>query len=341
MSNENDTNQMVLAEGSVSHWGASGKLAISQKVPEALYRLMPQSWRFRREANDAIKDGLIDKLRRSESFDDAELEFLEATCGEEAAKFVRKKRILARGSVLLTESYPALPEHQPPPAHRSSPHGGGTTSSDWVNRFWEDAGLVDDEMLQELYARILAQEGSRAGSVSLRTLGVLRYLDRAMAEGFGKVMQVLVLGIAIPAQSGKGKDALRAAGLDHKTLCALDDCGLVKSSINSQHETTSANQVFTRFLGQKAVVAVSRPEPFSVKLPIHLLTQAGKEFVHVAQCNGDPTVLDALIRWLHSNLDKQARREATFAVAPLPRPDWEGPAQSLTWTEWTPPEPAR
>ena len=82
-----------------------------------------------------------------------------------------------------------------------------------MNRIHEDMCLVDDEMLQEIYARILASESASPGSISLRTLGVLRYLDRRTAEAFALVQKVL-FDSYIPRQRRDAGHILKEVGLD-------------------------------------------------------------------------------------------------------------------------------
>jgi len=55
-------------------------------------------------------------------------------------------------------------------------------SWDWFVRFFEDAGNISDEKMQEIWAKVLAGEIKQPGSFSLRTLEVLRNLSSDEAE---------------------------------------------------------------------------------------------------------------------------------------------------------------
>ena len=59
---------------------------------------------------------------------------------------------------------------------------------DWVARFFNHIQDVSSEDTQLLWARVLAGEVERPGTTSLRTLDILRNLDRKTAESFGATL---------------------------------------------------------------------------------------------------------------------------------------------------------
>jgi hypothetical protein len=58
---------------------------------------------------------------------------------------------------------------------------------DWFVRFFEDAGNVSDEMMQELWAKILAGEVKQPGRFSLRTLETLKNMSQEEARALKAV----------------------------------------------------------------------------------------------------------------------------------------------------------
>ena len=68
---------------------------------------------------------------------------------------------------------------------------------DWTSRFFSDAQDVSSEGMQALWAKILAGEVERPGSTSIRTLGIMKDLDRSIAVGFRRLC-TLSLTFALP-----------------------------------------------------------------------------------------------------------------------------------------------
>ncbi len=66
------------------------------------------------------------------------------------------------------------------------------TDHDWSSRFFGDVQDVSSVELQQLWAKVLAGAIERPGSTSLRTLGILRNLNRTTAEFFLKLAPLCV-----------------------------------------------------------------------------------------------------------------------------------------------------
>src|SRR6185436_9994554 len=190
--------------------------------------------------NEAITERILEKIRSNTGFDEAEVAFAEEILSDHAQKYIRLKHIQQRAYSLF-EDAPPVPLIEagdapiPPPSQ---------TSDDWVNKFREDASLVDDDMVSEIYARVLAEEARRPTSFSLRTLGVFRYLDREAAMAFGQLQKVLLNSAYVPQQT-TGNLVLNAVGLDHSTMLRLEDAGLVNSTANSEDEFKGAVLTFS------------------------------------------------------------------------------------------------
>ena len=117
---------------------------------------------------------------------------------------------------------------------------------DWAARFFNEAQDVSSEDMQALWARVLAGEVERPGSTSLRTLGVLKDLDREAARIFGKLCSVSVSIRAdgttfsdarVPSMDGEpGGNSLREHGLRFTDLNILNEHGLIISDYNSWHD---------------------------------------------------------------------------------------------------------
>ena len=117
---------------------------------------------------------------------------------------------------------------------------------DWTARFFNDVQDVSSEEMQSLWAKVLAGEVERAGSTSIRTLGILKNLDQAAAYLFRKFCSACVflspdgktlMDARVPSLGGNaGSNSLQAYGLHFGALNILNEHGLIISDYNSWHD---------------------------------------------------------------------------------------------------------
>ena len=116
---------------------------------------------------------------------------------------------------------------------------------DWTARFFNDVQDVSSEEMQQLWSRVLAGEVERPGSTTIKTLGVLKNLDKATASLFRKLCSTCVsirpdgkifVDARVPSLGGNAADnALKKYGLDFGSLNVLNEHGLIISEYNSWH----------------------------------------------------------------------------------------------------------
>lgn len=295
--------------------GATGELSLGQHFPGLIERFLP--WARRASIDHALAVRILQKLEKGERITRADADFAEAKFGEAAGTYIRRIEIAGRTVEALTDkSLPALPAPQCADASTSP----GATADEWIRRFWDDAGSVSDEVLQEIYARLLASEVQTQGSVSTRTLQVLRYLDHASAEAFARVLPQVVNGTFLP----RGRGIL---DVSFGVLLELDEAGLVDSSSTLNWQVEGPN----RYLGWGHYVFELTCEGptwhgSSHYIPAYPLTRAGRELARVARVVRDAGYFDRLCRWLDAELPPTA----TMRVAEAPT-GWSGDPQQLTW----------
>jgi|GEM_PF-2092296 len=97
---------------------------------------------------------------------------------------------------------------------------------DWFVRFFEDAGNISDDDMQDLWARILAGEIFRPGHYSLRTLETLRNMSCKEAESLQRVAPLVIhdYGNAFIYGSNSITISHTYTGED---ILRLSDCGIV------------------------------------------------------------------------------------------------------------------
>ena len=118
------------------------------------------------------------------------------------------------------------------------------TDHDWAARFFGDVQDVSSPEMQLLWAKVLAGEVERPGSTSIKTLSILRNLDRQTASLFRSLCSMCVslklggnqfLDARVPSLGGDAAaNALQGYGLSFDNLNALNEHGLVISDYNSR-----------------------------------------------------------------------------------------------------------
>ena len=185
---------------------------------------------------------------------------------------------------------------------------------DWTSRFFSDVQDVSSEGMQALWARILAGEVERPGSTSIRTLGIMKDLDRSIAVPFRRLC-TLSLAYGLPdgalidcraASLGgdAGRNALQDYGLPFNTLNILNEYGLIISDYNSwQHYPY---RFPLQYQGQPWML-LSSDDPAKMdtfKVSGVALTKSGRELSRVVEPEANTQEVDAyndaLVKYLTS-----------------------------------------
>lgn len=117
---------------------------------------------------------------------------------------------------------------------------------DWTARFFNYIQDVSSDEMQTLWAKILAGEVQRPGGTSLRTLSILRNLDKGAASLFRTFCSACVIiqpieGVFADARvlslGGRpGENALQKYGLSYDLLNVLNEHGLIISDYDSWYD---------------------------------------------------------------------------------------------------------
>ena len=117
---------------------------------------------------------------------------------------------------------------------------------DWTARFFNEVQDVSSDEMQSLWANVLAGEVERAGSTSIRTLGILKNLNQATAHLFRICCSACVfiapdgmtlIDARIPSLGGNAaSNSLKDYNLDFDVLNRLNEHGLIISDYNSWYD---------------------------------------------------------------------------------------------------------
>lgn len=309
---------------------AGAELQVGTELPTLLDRILPIGRLAKRSGEQALTQRVAEKLLHGRQLSDAELGYAVHAMGENVSRFARLEAITRRAGELVARPPLRLPSATSD--RESQPQA--RTSNDWVNKYREDASLVDDEMIREAYSRILAAESASPGSCSLRTLGVLRHLDHEVADAFARVCSAIVNRAAVPVH-----DAIHTAspvpklGIAYSTMLDIADAGLINPTrsrfvIDGSEPVVvaSAHRCAIRWNRDGKVRSIVHP------LEVHALTRAGRELAGLIDIPEIPGARDAVIEWV-----AHTAGSVEVSTAPVPL-NWDGDSSTLCWTPWKRPQ---
>ena len=137
----------------------------------------------------------------------------------------------------------------------------------WIGQFQRRAGEAREDMLKEIWARILATEMHEPGSIAGKTMEVVATVDKTTAEDFQKacslairpeweglgldkiwisaprmarsMMEEIIHELRVPdIGDGLGNNSLIELGLSYAQLTHLADCGLLRTELNASYDYT-------------------------------------------------------------------------------------------------------
>ena len=173
-----------------------------------------------------------DILDNPETFLDADFSVNDSI--EQFVNYQQERRIKNIGSVAfraaeLLEDVEEVPDEE--------------VDHDWTARFFNEVQDVSSEEMQELWARVLAGEVESPGRTSVKTLNILRDLNRDIARSFQHLCSIssvlfersdsIVDCRVISLGNDAGNNALQDFGLPFATLNRLNEHGLIISSYHS------------------------------------------------------------------------------------------------------------
>lgn len=154
-------------------------------------------------------------------------------------------------------------------------------SQDWIARFISSAQDVSDNIIQELWAKILAGEVKRPNSFSLKTLDILKNMSQLDAQLFSKVCSLVVNNSYVPNDIA----LLQEFGVSYSDILRLDEQGLINSSgIISQE--MEFNEYDKLILKSKKYICIAN-ERSAISLQIFKLSTYGIELYSIIKATED------------------------------------------------------
>lgn len=174
---------------------------------------------------------------------------------------------------------------------------GGAIDPLWLARFAESAAEIEAESLQDVWSRVLAQEATRPGAISLRTLTVLRDLTGEQIVLFARFARFGINNFIMRLDEAffEGK------GLAPDDLLLFEELGLLRAGSGQvkTFKSQSEDSYVTHLLYRDQVLRVtheSNKKPLA--LPCHRLTAAGAELAELLPVHEDSDYIVGMTGWL-------------------------------------------
>ena len=157
-------------------------------------------------------------------------------------------------------------------------------NEDWITRFFNTIEDINNEQLQQLWAKILAGEIKQPNSYSLRTLELLKNLSFKEAELFSKIGNLSIQNQSktsyfIPSN----KELLKKFDINFSDIVLLKDLDLIHSNeLSFDIEKAVIDSSAYLFYG-KELIKLDLKKDTKINLRIYSFTSIGKELLNLVE----------------------------------------------------------
>lgn len=195
-----------------------------------------------------------------------------------------------------------------------------SVDKDWTLRFFNSVEDISNEQMQEIWARILAGEVKKPGTISLRTLEILHSMTQQEAKLFEELCSHCM------NTAGKycvlhSEDYFKEFNIPFETILKLSEFGLVSLGpfLNVSVKLEVEPSVLARTEDYALVANVKKEEIRKVNINIYPLTTSGVELLKIVGCHMPLDEFKAVSRKL-----KVIAQQATVKIYRIEKIDEDG-----------------
>lgn len=238
------------------------------------------SWLFSKKdaqvkITSALAQRVSDKIAAGDLLDQNELLFVSRVFGKEARAIGNRQIVADAVQRVLPEVNSQL--RSLPPAESKQ------VNETFVARAEETASEPLDDQVREIFARILAGEISRPGTISLRTLESVRQFDLEIAEAFEKARRLAFNNELIILETGESTAGQK--GLTNEIISELQDAALLDVSLGGGFMLTFGPDAVMWHWDyhdrEMEVLSRERNGTTSIRVSAARLTRTGREIATV------------------------------------------------------------
>lgn len=155
---------------------------------------------------------------------------------------------------------------------------------DWIYQFFEHCQDIGNDQMQSIWARLLAGEVAQPGSFSLRTLRIVKDLQKEDADLFTRfctfVWQTPNAGL-MPVIPNIENETIKKLGFYFSQLLHLDSLGLIEFDNHGGYKLQNVTRLVIFYYGRQHIVSVPQGKR-DLQLGLALLTSIGKELTPIS-----------------------------------------------------------
>ena len=151
---------------------------------------------------------------------------------------------------------------------------------DWKNRFFNKVQDINNDELKEIWAKILGNEVSNPGNVSIRALELLSNLDKKEAELFEKLASMSVFNHSVLKVNNE--NSYDQFGITFSDMLVLEAAGLIHSnaSLNITYPTIPPFNIAIIQFGNK-IISVKKEGENKIVFNQTCFTHAAGELINI------------------------------------------------------------
>lgn len=154
-----------------------------------------------------------------------------------------------------------------------------TYDFDWFVRFFEAAGNISDDAMQNLWAKILAGEIAQPSSFSLKTIDVMRNLSKKNAELFIKICSHSFCSNGTNYFLPNEDEYLKSVGIAYSDIMKLNEFGLMFNDglISLNMSISNEPRILISSHSLLMMMSSASGEPEEASISQYPFTEVGKE----------------------------------------------------------------
>lgn len=158
---------------------------------------------------------------------------------------------------------------------------------DWVLNFFENAGYISDEHIQEIWSKILIGEIKNPNTYTLRTLNILKNMTSFEANLYEKIIPFIFYEKENPFIYND-TELLEKYGLEFNELIKLEDCGLISLNVGV---SINFKDIKNYIYNNNYAILINGEK----NLGIYRITESGKQILNLIKnniCSNDKYFLE-------------------------------------------------
>lgn len=160
---------------------------------------------------------------------------------------------------------------------------GQEVDEDWISRFFRISEDISSEEMQLLWGKILAGEIINPNTYSLRTLEILRNLNKREAELFTKISSLAFKSNTASFIIGDKKYLEDEFGIKLSDILLLDELNLINSQELAYILMNNNEQVINEFFYANKVIRILKDISPDYRFQIYKLTKCGEELLNLVE----------------------------------------------------------